>query len=88
MSTRSGHNHKVVSEKMGIAELIKVLIEDRKFQEAQFEEERQRQLQAVELEKAQMREQMEMLRKLVVIRVTRRKQEPLRNERVKKVRPN
>ena len=33
--------------------------------DAQFEEERKRQLQAAELEKAQMREQIEMLRKLV-----------------------
>ena len=44
---------------------MKVLIEDRKSRDAQFEEERKRQLQAAELEKAQMREQMEMLRKLV-----------------------
>eukprot|EP00731_Ephydatia_muelleri_P021055 Em0013g782a len=49
----------------GIADLMKVLIEDRKSRDAQFEEERKRQLQAAELEKAQMREQMEMLRKLV-----------------------
>ncbi|KAL5517218.1 hypothetical protein EMCRGX_G002721 [Ephydatia muelleri] len=49
----------------GIADLMKVLIEDRKSRDARFEEERKRQLQAAELEKAQMREQMEMLRKLV-----------------------
>ena len=49
----------------GIADLMKVLIEGRKSRDARFEEERKRQLQAAELEKAQMREQMEMLRKLV-----------------------
>ena len=68
MTTRSGRNYKAVSETMGeqgIADLMKVLIEDRKSRDAQFEEERKRQLQAAELEKAQMREQMEMLRKLV-----------------------
>ncbi|KAL5509502.1 hypothetical protein EMCRGX_G004890 [Ephydatia muelleri] len=68
MTTRSGRNYKVVSETIGeewIADLIKVLIEDRKSRDAQFEGERKRQLQAAELEKAQMREQMEMLRKLV-----------------------
>ena len=42
-----------------------MLMEDRKSRDAQFEEERKWQLQAAELEKAQMREQMEMLRKLV-----------------------
>ena len=49
----------------GIADLMKELIEERKSRDAQFEEERKRQLQAAELEKAQMHEQMEMLWKLV-----------------------
>ncbi|KAL5473231.1 hypothetical protein EMCRGX_G027688 [Ephydatia muelleri] len=49
----------------GIADLTKELIEDRKSRDAQFEEERKRQLQAAELEKAQMHEQMEMLWKLL-----------------------
>eukprot|EP00731_Ephydatia_muelleri_P013466 Em0007g776a len=68
LPVKSGRNYKVVSETIGeewIADLIKVLIEDRKSRDAQFEGERKRQLQAAELEKAQMREQMEMLRKLV-----------------------
>ena len=76
MTTRSGRNYKAVSQTMdeeGIADLMKVLIEDRKSRDAQFEEERKRQLQAAELEKAQMREQMEMLRKLV--EDSRRKEE-------------
>ena len=46
----------------GIADLMKVLIEDRKSRDAQLEEERKRQLVA-KLENVQMREQIsEMLR--------------------------
>ena len=44
MTTRSGPNFKVVSETMGeegIADLMMVLIKDRKSRDAQFEEERE-----------------------------------------------
>ena len=83
MSTRSGRSYKergsVQSEKMSeerIEGLMRMLLEDRKSREAQFEEERQRQQRVVEEErlrqqrvveeeKALMREQMEMLTRLV-----------------------
>ena len=82
MSTRSGRSYKerrsVKPEKMSeerIEGLMRMLLEDRKSQEAQFEEERQRQQRVVEEErqrqqrvaeeKALMREQMEMLTRLV-----------------------
>ena len=64
MTTRSGRNYKVGIEMAneGIENLMKALIEDRKFREAQYEDERRRQLQASE---TLMREQMEVMRKLV-----------------------
>ena len=83
MSTRSGRSYKesgsVQQEKMSaesIEGLMRVLREDRKSRDAQFEEERQRQQRVVEEErqrqqrvaeeeKALMREQMEMLTRLV-----------------------
>ncbi|KAL5489194.1 hypothetical protein EMCRGX_G018260 [Ephydatia muelleri] len=83
MSTRSGRSYKesgsVQPEKMSeerIEGLMRVLLEDRKSRDAQFEEERQRQQRVVEEErlrqqrvaeeeKALMREQMEMLTRLV-----------------------
>lgn len=54
-----------MGEEGNIADLVKVLIEDRKSREAQYEEERKRQRETAELERAQMREQMEVLRRLV-----------------------
>eukprot|EP00731_Ephydatia_muelleri_P020019 Em0012g844a len=83
MSTRSGRSYKkrgsVQPEKMSeerIEGLMRMLLEDRKSREAQFEEEKQRQQRVaeeerlrqqrvVEEEKALMREQMEMLTRLV-----------------------
>ena len=94
MSTRSGRSYKergsVQPEKMSeerIEGLMRMLLEDRKSREAQFEEERQRQQRVVEEErlrqqrvaeeerqrqqrvveeeKALMREQIEMLTRLV-----------------------
>ena len=70
MSTRSGHNYKPVSDTMAevagsIADLMKAVIEDRRSQETQYEEEKRIQREAMEAEKAQMRKQMEMLRTLV-----------------------
>ena len=80
---RSGRSYKesgsVQQEKMSaesIEGLMRVLLEDRKSRDAQFEEERQRQQRVVEEErlrqqrvaeeeKALMREQMEMLTRLV-----------------------
>ena len=67
---RSGRNYKPVSDTMAevagsIADLMKALIEDRRSRETQYEEEKRIQWEAMEAEKAQMREQMEMLRTLV-----------------------
>ena len=55
----------MTEEAGSIADLMKVLIEDRRSREAQYNEEKRSQQEAVELERAQMREQLEMLRRLV-----------------------
>ena len=70
MSTRSGRSYKPVSDAMteeagSIADLMKVLLEDRRSREAQYQEEKKSQQEAVELERAQMREQVDILRRIV-----------------------
>ena len=81
MSTRSGRSYKPVSDTMtedagSIADLMKVLIEDRRSREAQYNEEKRSQQEAVELERAQMREQLEMLHRLVESRQADEKRPP------------
>ena len=81
MSTRSGRSYKPVSDTMteeagSIAGLMKVLIEDRRSREAQYNEEKRSQQEAVELERAQMREQLEMLRRLVESRQANEERPP------------
>ena len=70
MTTRSGrryHEEKgnLGITEIGIADLVKTMIEDHKVREAQWEEEQRRLRKAADLERAQMREQMEMLRQFV-----------------------
>ena len=70
MTTRSGrrsHEEKgnLGMTEIGIADLVKTMIEDRKVREAQWEAEQRGLREAADLERAQMREQMEMLRQFV-----------------------
>lgn len=48
-----------------IADLVKWMVEDRKVREAQWEVEQRRQKECTDLERTQMKEQMEMLRRLM-----------------------
>ena len=66
----------MAEEAGSIADLMKVLLEDRRSREAQYQDEKKSQQEAVELERAQMREQMDILRRIVESRRVSKEKPP------------